>query len=99
MAVKIEKDTIIGDVLDLAPETAPLFQAIGMHCLGCPASRGESVEEAAWSTAWIRCLPRTGKPLHRGSGSQQVIQTSLLQLDDCSRSFFKGDSLMNGELL
>ena len=46
MAVKIEKDTIIGDVLDLAPETAPLFQAIGMHCLGCPASRGESVEEA-----------------------------------------------------
>ena len=30
MAVKIEKDTIIGDVLDLAPETAPLFQAIPM---------------------------------------------------------------------
>ena len=46
MAVKIEKDTIIGDVLDLAPETAPLFQAIGMHCLGCPASQGESLEEA-----------------------------------------------------
>ena len=46
MAVKIEKDTIIGDVLDLAPETAPLFQAIGMHCLGCPHSQGESIEEA-----------------------------------------------------
>ena len=46
MAVKIEKDTIIGDVLDLAPETAPLFQAIGMHCLGCPMSAGETVEEA-----------------------------------------------------
>ena len=30
---KIEKDTIIGDVLDIAPETAPLFFAIGMHCL------------------------------------------------------------------
>ena len=43
---KIEKDTIIGDVLDIAPETAPLFFAIGMHCLGCPASRGETVEEA-----------------------------------------------------
>ncbi len=43
---KIEKDTIIGDVLDIAPETAPLFMAIGMHCLGCPASRGETVEEA-----------------------------------------------------
>ena len=48
MAVKIEKDTIIGDVLDLAPETAPLFQAIGMHCLGCPASRGETVEQACY---------------------------------------------------
>lgn len=43
---KIEKDTIIGDVLEIAPETAPLFMAIGMHCLGCPASRGETVEEA-----------------------------------------------------
>ena len=46
MAAKIEKSTIIGDVLDIAPETAPLFMAIGMHCLGCPASQGESIEEA-----------------------------------------------------
>ena len=46
MAAKIEKTTIIGDVLDIAPETAPLFISIGMHCLGCPASRGETVEEA-----------------------------------------------------
>ena len=46
MAVKIEKDTIIGNVLDIAPQTAPLFMAIGMHCLGCPSSRGETVEEA-----------------------------------------------------
>ena len=46
MAAKIEKSTIIGDVLDIAPETAPLFMAIGMHCLGCPHSRGESIEEA-----------------------------------------------------
>ena len=43
---KIAKDTIIGDILDIAPETAPLFMSIGMHCLGCPASRGETVEEA-----------------------------------------------------
>ena len=46
MAVTITKDTIIGDILDIAPETAPLFMEIGMHCLGCPASRGETVEEA-----------------------------------------------------
>ena len=46
MAVKIEKDTIIGDILDVAPQSAPLFFAIGMHCLGCMASHGETVEEA-----------------------------------------------------
>ncbi len=45
MAV-ITKDTIIGDILDIAPETAPLFFSIGMHCLGCPSSRGETVEQA-----------------------------------------------------
>lgn len=43
---QITKDTIIGDVLDIAPETAPVFFSIGMHCLGCPSSRGETVEEA-----------------------------------------------------
>ncbi len=43
---KITKDTIIGDILDIAPDTAPLFFSIGMHCLGCPSSRGETVEEA-----------------------------------------------------
>ena len=46
MAVKIEKNTIIGSVLDVAPQAAPLFLAIGMHCLGCTSSRGETVEEA-----------------------------------------------------
>ena len=44
--VTITKDTIVGDILDIAPETAPAFFDIGMHCLGCPASRGETVEQA-----------------------------------------------------
>lgn len=42
----ITKDTIIGDILDIAPETAPVFLSIGMHCLGCPSSLGETVEQA-----------------------------------------------------
>ena len=42
---QITKDTIIGDILDIAPDTAPIFLSIGMHCLGCPASRGETVEQ------------------------------------------------------
>ena len=44
--MKVTKDSIIGDVLDHDVETARFFFAIGMHCLGCPASRGESVEDA-----------------------------------------------------
>ena len=44
--VNITKDTVIGDILDIAPQTAPIFMSIGMHCLGCPSSRGETVEEA-----------------------------------------------------
>ena len=43
---QITKDTIIGDILDIAPETAPVFLSIGMHCLGCPSARGETVEQA-----------------------------------------------------
>ena len=44
--IEITKDTIIGDILDVAPQTAPIFLASGRHCLGCPSSRGETVEEA-----------------------------------------------------
>ena len=44
----ITKDTILGDILDAAPQTAPIFLSIGMHCLGCPASRGETVEQACY---------------------------------------------------
>lgn len=44
--MEITKASIIGDVLDAYPDTAPLFLEIGMHCLGCPASRGESIEMA-----------------------------------------------------
>lgn len=43
----VTKDTIIGDILDENLEiAAPFFLGIGMHCLGCPASRGESIAEA-----------------------------------------------------
>ena len=43
---EVTKDTIVGDILDIAPEAAPLFLEIGMHCLGCPSARGESIEMA-----------------------------------------------------
>ena len=43
---EVSKDTIIAEVMMNAPQTAPLFQAIGMHCLGCAMATGESIEEA-----------------------------------------------------
>ena len=42
----ITKDTIIGDILDLDGSTVPFFLEMGMHCLGCPSARGESLEQA-----------------------------------------------------
>jgi hybrid cluster-associated redox disulfide protein len=44
--MQITKQSIIGDVLDFNSETAQFFFEIGMHCLGCPASRGETIEQA-----------------------------------------------------
>ena len=43
---QVTRDTIIGDILDMDQTTAPYFMEIGMHCLGCPASRGETIEQA-----------------------------------------------------
>jgi len=42
----ITKDTLIGDALEYDVDLAPFFFEIGMHCLGCPASRMESIEQA-----------------------------------------------------
>ncbi|NLO49165.1 MAG: DUF1858 domain-containing protein [Clostridiales bacterium] len=43
---KITRDTMITDILEFAPETAPLFREIGMHCLGCAMASEETVAEA-----------------------------------------------------
>ena len=44
--MEVTKETVIGEILDYDIETAQFFFEIGMHCLGCPHSRGESVEDA-----------------------------------------------------
>ena len=45
--VEVTKDMTIGEILKVAPDVAPLLMGVGMHCLGCPASQGETLEEAA----------------------------------------------------
>ena len=44
----VTKETNLGEILDADPTTAIYFMQIGMHCLGCPASRGEKLEQACW---------------------------------------------------
>lgn len=44
--MKVTKDMIIADILTMDPTVAPLLMNAGMHCLGCPASQGESLEMA-----------------------------------------------------
>lgn len=44
--MEITKQTLIGDILDYDIDSAKFFFEIGMHCLGCPHSRGESIEQA-----------------------------------------------------
>ena len=39
---------IIGDILNEAPDMAPVLMAAGMHCIGCPSAQMETVEEAAY---------------------------------------------------
>ena len=42
----IEKTMLIGELLNKYPEKADILLEAGMHCLGCPAAQGESLEEA-----------------------------------------------------
>lgn len=44
--MEIKRETTIGELLEMAPEKAEILLEAGMHCLGCPASQAESLEEA-----------------------------------------------------
>ena len=44
--MKVTKDSLIGEILDFDVNTAQFFFEIGMHCLGCPKSRNESIADA-----------------------------------------------------
>ncbi len=47
MATKITKDMTIGEILQINQGLAPVLMAGGMHCVGCPSSQMETLEEAA----------------------------------------------------
>ena len=47
MAQQVSKTTMIGNLLGIDAGVAPILLSIGMHCLGCPSSQMETIEEAA----------------------------------------------------
>lgn len=47
MAKEITKEMYIGELLQINPGFAQLLMSVGMHCLGCPSSQMESIEDAA----------------------------------------------------
>lgn len=44
--MQVTKETLIGEALEMSMDIAPVLMGIGMHCLGCPASQGESIADA-----------------------------------------------------
>ena len=44
----VTKDTVIGEILDQDQSVSPIFMEMGMHCLGCPSARSETLEQAAY---------------------------------------------------
>ena len=44
----ITKDMTIGELLQVSENVIPVLMGIGMHCIGCPASLGETIEEACY---------------------------------------------------
>ncbi|MBR1737488.1 MAG: DUF1858 domain-containing protein, partial [Firmicutes bacterium] len=44
---QVTKDMIISDIIAVDRGVIPILMQAGMHCIGCPASQGESLEEAA----------------------------------------------------
>ena len=41
------KDMTIGEIIAADPNTVPILMSAGMHCIGCPAAQGETLEEAS----------------------------------------------------
>ena len=44
--MEINKDTKIGEIVEKYPEKVDVLLSAGMHCIGCPASQAETLEEA-----------------------------------------------------
>ena len=44
--MEITRETLISEIVNNAPQAMPVFQSIGMHCMGCALASGENLEQA-----------------------------------------------------
>lgn len=54
--MKVTKETTMGEMLELDGGIALILMQAGMHCVGCPSSIGESLEEACMCMVWMQTL-------------------------------------------
>ena len=65
----VTRNSIIGEILDADRTTATYFLEMGMHCLGCPSARGESLEQAC-AVHGVNCdelVEKLNKHMNKGS--------------------------------
>ena len=78
---KVTKSTMIGELLRIDENIAPLLLGIGMHCLGCPSSQMETIEEAAMvhgvdpdGSRWTMCTILSASGARRASSPAAAIR-------------------------
>ena len=75
---QVTRDTNIGDLLRIDMGVAPILMGIGMHCLGCPASQGESLEEATFRGNVIGAIQITNRSDNEGLPTREELSRIIL---------------------
>ena len=74
----IDKDMLIGDLIQVDDSIAPILMRAGMHCLGCPASQGESLEEATFRGNVIGAIQITNRSDNEGLPTREELSRIIL---------------------
>ena len=74
----IDKDMLIGDLIQVDDNIAPILMRAGMHCLGCPASQGESLEEATFRGNVIGAIQITNRSDNEGLPTREELSRIIL---------------------
>ena len=101
MAQQVTKSTMIGELLQINENIAPLLLNIGMHCLGCPSSQMETIEEAAMvhgiqPDALVTQINDFLAKMQKETGTCALYPVSFISMDcidciECTEILFSSD--------